>query len=812
MRFLQIEWHNHERARNAWDIERAEMKAKIAKQEGECRNSKKTQEQLDRQIKMLEKALRVERMKNKGVVTEDNSQPEAGARKLQSKSRPDPKHGKPHNSFLDISDSQSQSSPQAEMDAQRDKSRICLEKCVQEITYLMTPPAHPPPPYLNAQASSAFANQNEAPMSLEEVYIQQRQKGQQQQGQDLPHPSSMLNYQPLSVPSLSDVPNLTHPMKQQKAPQMAREPSGQQLSFDQNQSAPAAEQLLQQSRRQHTSSFPPVPEDQVEKVTHSYDHYGRPIPGRDEEFNVVRSVVNEEPDGWNFDESTNPPEPPPEAPPPRRPDTDLFPSANNIPAKSPPRTGPGSHRRKSSGSSAMTRRRSSGSHESSDASSGLGAKVDHNFKVRFALQGHMDVVRSVIFTGGGSPSEPEICTAGDDGTVKRWIIPSQSYGNYTQHSAGNDLDIPSYFTHRGHESAVLSLAACPASPNFSTGGRASGDGWVFSGGQDCTIRVWERGRVDPKATIDGHNNCVWTVCVLPGTCGSVFGLESHKYGGPDRILLASGSSDGTIKIWSISPPPQLASPHTGSRRGVGGSRRHSVTSGSNFSSSPQPTVATSTPFHYDLIHSIPSSGTRVPTCISPLSLTGQTFVVSFNDSAVQIFDTRTGEEIIGMASSETYDGTGATQINAVVATSVSVEGAMRSMSLDSGRGLSEDEAVFHGATGSSGADGVEGQIITGHEDRYIRIFDANSGQCTYNMIAHPSAIAALSLSNDGREAVSAGHDASIRFWSLEKRICTQEISGHRIMRGEGVCSVVWSQDGRHVVSAGGDGVVKVFSR
>ncbi|TKA61690.1 Striatin Pro11 [Cryomyces minteri] len=506
MRFLQIEWHNHERARNAWDIERAEMKAKIAKQEGECRNSKKMQEQLDRQIKMLEKALRIERMKNKGVVTEDNGQPEAGAGKLQSKSRPDPKHGKPHNSFLDISDSQSQSSPQAEMDAQRDKSRIYLE------------------------------------------------------------------------------------------------------------------------------------------------------------------------------------------------------------------------------------------------------------------------------------------------------------------NAGNDLDIPSYFTHRGHESAVLSLAACPASPNFSTGGRASGDGWVFSGGQDCTIRVWERGRVDPKATIDGHNNCVWTVCLLPGTCGSVFGPESHKYGGPDRILLASGSSDGTIKIWSISPPPQLASPHTGSRRGVGGSRRHSVTSGSNFSSSPQPTVATSTPFHYDLVHSIPSNGTRVPTCISPLSLAGQTFVVSFNDSAVQIFDTRTGEEIIGMASSETYDGTDATQINAVVATSVGVEGAMRSMSLDSGRGLSEDEAVFHGATGSSGADGVEGQIITGHEDRYIRIFDANSGQCTYNMIAHPSSIAALSLSNDGREAVSAGHDASIRFWSLEKRICTQEISGHRIMRGEGVCSVVWSQDGRHVVSAGGDGVVKVFSR
>ncbi|KAI7180907.1 hypothetical protein KC352_g23582, partial [Hortaea werneckii] len=39
MRFLQIEWHAHERARNSWDIERAEMKAKIAKQEGEVRHA-----------------------------------------------------------------------------------------------------------------------------------------------------------------------------------------------------------------------------------------------------------------------------------------------------------------------------------------------------------------------------------------------------------------------------------------------------------------------------------------------------------------------------------------------------------------------------------------------------------------------------------------------------------------------------------------------------------------------------------------------------------------------------------------------------
>jgi len=68
MRFLQMEWHSHERARNAWDIERAEMKAKIAKQEGETRSAKKLNESLDRQIRMLERVLKAERAKAKALV------------------------------------------------------------------------------------------------------------------------------------------------------------------------------------------------------------------------------------------------------------------------------------------------------------------------------------------------------------------------------------------------------------------------------------------------------------------------------------------------------------------------------------------------------------------------------------------------------------------------------------------------------------------------------------------------------------------------------------------------------------------------
>ncbi|OAL51052.1 striatin Pro11 [Pyrenochaeta sp. DS3sAY3a] len=795
MRFLQLEWHNHERARNAWDIERAEMKAKIAKQEGEVRSAKKLNDQLNRHIRMLEQALMNERKKKAEAAgedaqaTADDKTDSKGKKNNLKSSKP---QAKPHNSFLDV-DSDLLERPDSDRDGLREKSKLYLTKCVEEITYLLTPPPQPPPQPQNLHAlgnGTGYLNHGDA--SMEDIYLQHRQKLQSNlptmPGNHVP------NHQPSTIPASSELQSLVNQHQIHHAPQMSREPSGQQPVPQTNNIS--QELLGQQPQLQNQHHYTAVPEEQVEKVTHTYDNHGRQIPTREESSVTTPQPTTDESENWTFDEPIS--EIPQDGPPPRRPDTEEFPSANNILAKSPPRPAKGR-------SKDLHTRRLSHDQKAQQLAAQSAAKADpQSFKVRFALRGHLDVVRSVIFTGGGSPSEPEICTAGDDGMIKRWMIPA-SYAN--QHSMNNDLDIAPFWSHRGHEGAVTSLAACPASAHFSTGGRVSGDGWIFSGGQDATIRVWERGRVDPKATLDGHTDAVWTVCVLPTTCASVFGADSSVYGGPDRILLASGSADGTIKIWAVSAPPQLVSPQTGSRRGVGGSRRHSVTSGSNHPSSPQPSIATSTPFHYMLIHTIERATHPSPTCISPFSPSGENFVVSFTDASILVYDTRTGEELIGMASNESYDGTPATGITSVVTSSQHIE----SSSQEAGRGGSEEEGI-HGPTGSNSSGGLEGVIISGHEDHLIRFFDANSGQCTYSMLAHPAAISSLSLSKDGREAVSAGHDASIRFWSLDKRICTQEITAHRIMRGEGVCSVVWSQDGRLVVSAGGDGVVKVFAR
>ncbi|KAF1981285.1 WD40 repeat-like protein [Aulographum hederae CBS 113979] len=854
MRFLQMQWHDHERARNAWDIERAEAKAKISKQEGELRKTKAMNNTLEKHVRLLEQALKSERANLKALQagkeapadeSKENDKGKAGLKEGPDKVRRElgtdtarrQASSKPHNSFLDLAPERASDFEKEDL---RDKSKTFLTRCVEEITYLLTPAIHPPSQGLQSLGNSEYMPQEQ--MSLEQAFSNREKNHANRMA-----PAPMPNHQPPPVPSISDYTNMGNSGLPQPQP-MVRESS---LHSQPQPQTPISfpPDSTQQSYRQ--SDFPPSLDEPAEKITHSYDEHGQEIAprGEDPTSGVPREIGANDQGQWDFSEEqtftgeqSNSGRP-----------GDAFPSV-----KSPPRA-VGSHgRRGSAGSTKMTRKRSQ-DQERAEGHGSASGKPDSTFKVRFALRGHLDVVRSVIFTGGGSPSEPEICTAGDDGVIKRWIIPASwpSFGGSM--NAGSDLDIQSYFTHRGHDGVVTSLTACPASASFSTGGRTSGDGWIFSGGQDATVRVWERGRVDPKATLDGHTDAVWAVCVLPTTSAAVFGTDCNNFGGPDRVLLASGSADGTIKIWAVSAPPQLSSPQTGSRRGVGGSRRHSVTSGSNFPSSPQPSIATTTPFHYTLVHSISRHGLPSPTCITPLSRTGETFVVSYTDSSILIFDTRSGEEIIGMASTETYDGTPATGVNAVVATTLGAEGGI----IDPARG--EEDSVVTGATGNSGGGGVEGIVISGHEDRFIRFFDANSGkltstrnsgstisitpvisfflrgklinlplgQCTYTMLAHPSAISSLSLAptpstpalqnpNSSSPSqsdivnvaglVSAGHDASVRFWDMEKRSCIQDISSHRIMRGEGVCAVAWSGDGRLCVSAGGDGVVKVFAR
>ncbi|GKU00117.1 striatin pro11 [Fusarium langsethiae] len=794
MRFLQTEWHRHERDRNSWEIEKQEMKGRIANLEGQARRADATQRVLRKYVTMLERKVKDQTAQLQGqeAVDAETAAKNDRAAKIQEKLRssledmPVPGVDGVNYEKLDRGDEE----------AQRQDLKTFLDQCQSEFMYLMITPANPQPP------------RESPPLPIMEDLREVEAFG-------MPAPQPMeRQFQLPTRNAQNHVQEMNSRMPQQNHVPHAQ---NQQQHFAQKQQELQPQPMVRSSAEhppvmyQNNNDWPApvsVTSRPVEEQVTPANHAAEVLGGMEDpaELREKHSAPPEN-DGWDFPEGTFP-EPgnsQSNQSQPNRPDTDAFPAADNLP-KSPSRRD-SSHRRKGS----MSRRRSA------DHELALAAQKAEtgNFKLRFGLRGHLDTVRTIIFSGGGSPGEPEICTGGDDGMIKRFHIPRlDGHAGSLAHTA-SDLDVTANFTHRGHSGAILCLTSWSPSPNFSTGGRATGDGWIFSGGQDATIRVWERGRVDPKATLEGHTDAVWAICVLPATLGQIFG-SSSPYGNTDRILVVSGAADGSVRLWSVSAPPQLSSPQPGTNRAMTGRggrvRGNSMSSGSAFPNTPQATIASNSPFNHTLVHNIarPDGSTASPTCITPLGTTGESFVVSYSDAAIIVYDTQTGEQIGTMDSSETYDQTLKTSVNAVVATTMGLDQASQNHS-----GSMGEEDASSGATGggrSMAGSGVEGTIISGHEDRFIRFFDANSGQCTYNMIAHPDAISSLSLSPDGRELVSAGHDASLRFWSLEKRTCTQEVTSHRVMRGEGICACVWSQDGKWVVSAGGDGVVKVFAR
>ncbi|KAH7320826.1 WD40-repeat-containing domain protein [Stachybotrys elegans] len=792
MRFLQTEWHRHERDRNAWEIEKQEMKGRIANLEGQARRADATQKALKKYVSILERKVKEQAVQLKGdaaLEAEEAAKADRAAM-IQEKLKPSlDKHTIPGVEDIELE--------KPDDEVQRHELKTFLDQCQSEFMYLMIAPANPQPPRDSPPLPLMDDLREVDPLGMPGQQHLERQYAmstrlQQNHIADVnsrPHPPP--NHAPPIQPNQSGMPPRATEMQTQPMVRSGREQQQGMYPGSNEWSGPIS--VMTRPIDENTAG----PNTSVE-----------PLGALDDSVELrEKPPAAPEPDGWEFPEGTFPDpsnaQSSIQGAASHRTDTDVFPTAENLP-KSPNRI-PGSHRRKSS----LSRRRSA-DHELSIHST---QKVDGtSFKLRFGLRGHLDTVRTVIFSGGGSPGEPEICTAGDDGMIKRFHIPRLDGHPSAPSNVASDLDVIANFTHRGHSGAVLALTSWSPSPNFSTGGRAQGDGWIFSGGQDATVRVWERGRVDPKATLEGHTDAVWALCVLPATLGSVFGA-SNPYGTADRILLVSGAADGTVRLWSVSAPPQLSSPQPGSNRGMTGRggrvRGNSMSSGSGFSNSPQPTMASNSPFHSTLIHTIsrPDRTNVSPTCIYPLGTSGETFVVSYSDAVIIVYDTRTGESVGQMDSTETYDGTIKTGVNSVVATTIGLD-------QHHGSTMGEEDVASGGPTGARAmaGSGVEGTIISGHEDRFIRFFDANSGQCTYNMLAHPDAISSLSLSPDGRELVSAGHDASLRFWSLEKRSCTQEITSHRVMRGEGICSCVWSQDGKWVVSGGGDGVVKVFAR
>ena len=179
------------------------------------------------------------------------------------------------------------------------------------------------------------------------------------------------------------------------------------------------------------------------------------------------------------------------------------------------------------------------------------------------LTGHTDWVWSVAISppfkiadengngGGGSAAARYIASGSRDKTVRIWDME-------TGRQVGEPLT--------GHTGAVWSVAISPSFKILdgnNGGGGSAAVRYIVSGSEDKTVRVWnmETGR-QVGEPLTGHTDWVWSVAISPPF--KIADENGNGGGGSAAVrYIVSGSADGTVRVWNMDTGRQVGEPLTG---------------------------------------------------------------------------------------------------------------------------------------------------------------------------------------------------------------------------------------------------------
>ena len=96
--------------------------------------------------------------------------------------------------------------------------------------------------------------------------------------------------------------------------------------------------------------------------------------------------------------------------------------------------------------------------------------------------------------------------------------------------------------------------------------------------------------------------------------------------------------------------------------------------------------------------------------------------------------------------------------------------------------------------------------VSASRDKTLRVWDIKSGQCLRALEGHTDGVFSVSITSDGRRAVSGSRDKTFRVWDIESGRCLRTLEGHT----KGVFSVSITSDGRRAVSGSEDKTLRVW--
>ncbi|HEY9830275.1 MAG TPA: NB-ARC domain-containing protein [Stenomitos sp.] len=427
------------------------------------------------------------------------------------------------------------------------------------------------------------------------------------------------------------------------------------------------------------------------------------------------------------------------------------------------------------------------------------------------FQGYSDRVFSLAF----SPDSRLLATGSEDRWVRVWDVRT---GQLFKILSGHTDEVrsvafaPQYSARRVQKNSGVRENSLPIThyplPIHPT--PLFSEYLLASGSYDGTVRLWDINLGACLSILEEHTDRVWSVAFSP-----------------DGKTLASSSSDRTIKLWEISSGKCLKSlrGHTQPIRTVAfspdgktlasGSDDHSIRLWNQHTGECRRVLQG----HTSWISSVAFS--PVSKAVATLGTSDCLLASGSEDQSVRVWETRTNlclKTIQGHS-----NGVWSVAFNAQGTTlaSGSQDGVIRLWHSKTGkliRGFPAHKSWIWSVTfspnpptsliksGEREAIGLGGILASGSEDRTIKLWDILSGQHLNTLTGHKDAVFSVLFSPDGQTLCSGSLDGTIKLWDILTGECRKTLQGHR----GGIWSISLSADGKLLASGSQDQTLKLW--